>query len=254
MSSSRAAISSCAPHPGGPGVGPLAVVQGEADALALTQGRTGPRRTSASTAIGTRARQDQDVGAAASRRSRRRPRRAAGAPGRTRVAGRTPRRSRPRPRVHVTCRSRRWGASVPEVVPPVALARRQRVDDDGGPGGGAVRRLQHHGAIQVATGDLDSRPATRTDQWPGRLAQQPTEDRRAVEARAAQPVDRTVAADQRGAVPIGQQGVVGDRARTHRWSNPRDRVVGGHLTNVGTLAVRDRAPVGVHGGQRLIGD
>src|SRR3954452_14042077 len=63
---------------------------------------------------------------------------------------------------------------------------------------------------------------------PGGLAEEPSEDRRTVEAREAQPVDRAVEADERGAVPIGEQCVVGDRARTHRWrSSTRSATDGG---------------------------
>ncbi len=176
--------------------------------------RTGPRRTTRRRPVapGTTGRGHRPH---RSRRVPRRPRRATEAPGRTRVEGRTPPPSRPRRGCTSTCRSMRCGAPLPEVVPAVALPHRQRVDDDCGPGGRAVGRLQHHGAIHIATGDFDGaarphRPVARL------LTQQPAEHRRAVETRAAQPVDRPVPAHQRGTVPIGQQRVVGDRGVTHR--------------------------------------
>ena len=118
-----------------------------------------------------------------------------------------------------------------QVVAPVALAHGQRVDDDRRPGGRAVGRLQHHRAIHVATGD---RAGARRPQRPVArlLAQQPSEDRRAVEAREAQPVDRAVPAHQRRAVPIRQQGVVADRGWWSSSSSSAREVSRGRRTDI----------------------
>ena len=128
------------------------------------------------------------------------------------------------PSVHVDLPQQEMGRAVAEVMPPVVFAGGQRVDHHGDPGLGAVRRLQHHGGAQVATGDLD-RAGDPDRPVAGRFTQQSTEDRRAVEARPAQPVDGTVAADQRGAVAVGQQGVLADRSGAQRRGPPIDQRV-----------------------------
>src|SRR3712207_7950640 len=57
---------------------------------------------------------------------------------------------------------------------------------------------------------------------PGRVVEQPAEDRRAVEAREAQPVDRPVGRRQGRGVTVGQQRVRRDRDGAHAGA-PSDR-------------------------------
>ncbi len=95
-----------------------------------------------------------------------------------------------------------------EIVPPVAVAHGQRVGD-----GDRTRRreeggLQHHGAVQIAPGHL-SGPGGPDRPVAGLVIEEATEDRWAVEAGEAQPVDRTVPAHQRSAVPIREERIVG---------------------------------------------
>ena len=202
-----------APHPGLPVVGPFAVLQGEADPLSLmkAQPARGGRPVDRH---GHGARQDQDIGATDGGQS----------PVDRVEEGEHQAVLRSRGVLHLDldlphaarhlAQQELWRVP-PQIVAPVAFPHRQRVDDDGGPRGRAVGRLQDHGVIHVATGDRlgarrPHRPVAR------RLAQQPSEDRRAVEARAAQPVDRPVQAHQRRTVPVRQQGVIADRTAAHR--------------------------------------
>ena len=101
-----------------------------------------------------------------------------------------------------------------ELMAPVAVAHGQGVDD----GDRARRRagggLQHHGAVQVPAGHScgargPDRPVASF------VAEEATEDRRAVEAGEAQPVDRPVPAYQRSAVSIRKEGIVGYGGRAH---------------------------------------
>src|SRR5262249_7860698 len=64
-------------------------------------------------------------------------------------------------------------------------------------------------ARDLRVADGPDAPAARA------LVEQVAEHRRAVEPRAAQPVDRAVAPDERGRVAVGEQRVVGDRALGH---------------------------------------
>ena len=99
-------------------------------------------------------------------------------------------------------------------MPPVAVAHGQGVGNDNRARRRAEGGLQHHGAVQVAASHLGGargpdRPVA------GLVTEEATEDRRAVEAGEAQPVDRSVPAHQRRAVPIRKQRIVGYRGRAH---------------------------------------
>ena len=106
-----------------------------------------------------------------------------------------------------------------ELMSSVALAHGEGVGDRDGTRRRAEGGLQHHGAFQVSAshltgvGDPD-RPVTCF------VAQETTEDRGAVEAWEAQPVDRPVPAHQRSAVPIRKEGIVGYGCRAHMSSLP----------------------------------
>ena len=79
-----------------------------------------------------------------------------------------------------------------------------------------VRKVvsKHHGAVQVAAGHLCG--ARRPDRpVAGFVTEKATENRWAVEAGEAQPVDRPVPAHQRSAVPIREKRIVGHRGRAH---------------------------------------
>ena len=64
----------------------------------------------------------------------------------------------------------------------------------------------------------------------GFVTQEPTEDRRAVETREAQPVDRAVPAHQRRTVPVRQERIVGYRGRAHVNSFARTSAIDMWLT------------------------
>ena len=101
-----------------------------------------------------------------------------------------------------------------ELMPPVAVAHGQGVGDGDRTRRRAEGGLQHHGAVQVAASHLcgargPDRPVA------GLVTEEATEDRRAVEAGEAQPVDRPVPAHQRGAVPIRKERIVGYGGRAH---------------------------------------
>jgi hypothetical protein len=71
--------------------------------------------------------------------------------------------------------------------------------------------LQHQRPVDVAA--RRRRLADRSDRPVAALVvQQPGEDRRRVEAREAEPVDRASTAHQRRRVAVGEQRVIGDRA------------------------------------------
>ena len=81
----------------------------------------------------------------------------------------------------------------PELMSPVAVAHGEGVADRDGTTRRPVGGLQHHGAVQVAASHLTrvrgpDRPVASF------LAEKATEDRGAVEAREAQPVDRPLPA------------------------------------------------------------
>ena len=102
----------------------------------------------------------------------------------------------------------KMGCPPAELMAPVAVAHGQGVGDDDRARRGAEGGLQHHGAVQVAASCLcgiggPDRPVT------GVVAEEATEDRRAVEAWEAQPVDGAVPAHQRGAVAVRKEGIVG---------------------------------------------
>ena len=90
-----------------------------------------------------------------------------------------------------------------QVVAALALGGRHHIDQPHRPG---VRReggLDRQRPGDVAADGVER--AGRTDRpVPGVRVQQPREDRRAVVARHAQPVDRARAVHQRGAVAVGQ--------------------------------------------------
>ena len=101
-----------------------------------------------------------------------------------------------------------------ELMPPVAVAHGQGVGDGDRTRRRAEGGLQHHGAVQVAASHLcgargPDRPVASF------VTEEATEDRRAVEAGEAQPVDRPVPAHQRRAVPIRKERIVGYRGRAH---------------------------------------
>ena len=180
-----------APHPGRRVVGPPVVVQGEAGVLSLTERQLCPTRTTGRPPAATghdRIRTSAPPVAA-------RPPSTASSSGNTRpYSGRGTYSTSisTSPSVQVTCRSRRCGASRPSACPRLPLPMASASTTDGGPESRAVGRLQHHGAIHVATGDR--RGARRPHRPVARLlVEQPSEDRRAVETREAQPVDRPVA-------------------------------------------------------------
>ena len=101
-----------------------------------------------------------------------------------------------------------------EIVPPVAVAHGQRVGDGDRTRRRAEGGLQHHGAVQVAPGHL-SGPGGPDRPVAGLVTEEATEDRWAVEAGEAQPVDRPVPAHQRSAVPIREECIVGYWDRAH---------------------------------------
>ena len=101
-----------------------------------------------------------------------------------------------------------------ELVSPVAKAHGKCIGDRDRTRRRAKGRLQHHGPVQVAPGRLcrtggPDRPVA------GFLPEEATEDRGAVETWEAKPVDRSVSAHQRGAVPVREKGIVGYRGRAH---------------------------------------
>ena len=126
-----------------------------------------------------------------------------------------------------------WRSSTPggagtELVAALVAADRHRVDEHGRAGRGPQGRLQHHGRVAVATGDLrvadgPNRPVTAL------LVQDMGEHRRAVKARETQPVNRAAPADQRRRAAVGQQGVVTDRQRAHRVPSRLDTSRTDHL-------------------------
>ena len=96
----------------------------------------------------------------------------------------------------------------------VAVAHGQGVGDCDGTPRRAEGGLQHHGAVQVAASHLTG--VCRPDRPVASLVtEEATEDRGAVEAGEAQPVDRPVPAHQRRAVPIRKERIVGYRGRAH---------------------------------------
>jgi hypothetical protein len=101
-----------------------------------------------------------------------------------------------------------------EMVSPVALPSRQRIDHYQAACRRAEGGLQHHGSVQVAAGNAGS-AGCPDGPVAGLLAQQATEDGWAVEAGQAQPVDGPVPANQGGAVTIREQGVIRDRGGAH---------------------------------------
>ena len=215
MSSSRAAIWLWLHTLAVSVVGPLVVVQGESGPLALRERQLG-RDGRPVDGQGRRARQDQHVGAAGRGHApvhRVEQREHQAVLGTRHVL----QRHSTSPSVQVTCRSRRCGASRPSSWPrlpsPVASASTTVTVPVGAP----VRRLQHHGAIQVASGHRGG--ARRPDRpVAGLFVEEPSEDRRAVEAGEAQPVDRALAAHQRSTVPIRKECVVGYGGRAHMRS------------------------------------
>ena len=113
------------------------------------------------------------------------------------------------------------GGTSAEVVAPLVRPHRQCVDQ----GGGSRRRgeggLENHGPVEVAALGLEL--AHRADgPVAGRVVEETSEDRGAVEGRKAQPFDRTLPVDQRCRVAIGEQRVVSDRRGAHDPSSPRN--------------------------------
>ena len=113
-----------------------------------------------------------------------------------------------------------------ELVAALVATHGQRVDDRRDAGLGAERRFEHEGLGPIPPSRLVL--ADRPDREVARgVVEDPAEHRRAVETWEAQPVDRAVAADERGGTAVGEQRVVGDR-RIHaatvltrgRWSPP----------------------------------
>ena len=99
-----------------------------------------------------------------------------------------------------------------ERMAALSLCERERVAQHHRAGPGRERRLEHEGVRQVAA--LDRVFADGRDRPVARVGiEDPAEDRRAVEARQAEPVDRAVRADERGRVAVGEQAVGGDRLR-----------------------------------------
>ena len=97
-----------------------------------------------------------------------------------------------------------------DVVAALALGEHQGVTEADDAAVGLEGGLEHQRSIEVAT--LAREPAGRRDRpVAGVWVQDAGEHRRAVEARQAEPVDRTVACDERGRVAVRQQPVVGDR-------------------------------------------
>ena len=101
-----------------------------------------------------------------------------------------------------------------ELVPPVAFTHGQGVSERDRPFRGTKGGLEHHRPVQVAAGDLGG---IRCPERPvaGLVAEKATEDGRAVEAGKAQPVDGPFPADERRAVPIRKERIVGDGDRAH---------------------------------------
>ena len=122
-----------------------------------------------------------------------------------------------RPHQHVVAVVVGRGAGVRrDLVLPVAGAHRQRVANEHPAGGGLPR-----GGHDVRPGLVDARrrhvDPERAEPERARLAvQQHPEHARRVEARHAEPVDRTVRGHEGGGVAVGQEGVVGDRRERRR--------------------------------------
>src|SRR5215469_18072652 len=87
---------------------------------------------------------------------------------------------------------------------------RESIGKDCGPARCGERGLQHHRAVHVLTADLE------LPYWPDREksaggVKQAAEHRWAVEPGEAQPVHRSVAADERSRAAVRQQGVISNR-------------------------------------------
>ena len=102
------------------------------------------------------------------------------------------------------------GTRVSDVVTALASAEQQTVDEHGGSGPGLEPRLEHEGALAI--GPLHAAVRARADRPMTRVrVEEPPEGRRGIEAREAQPIDRSRATHQRAAVTVRQERVVSDR-------------------------------------------
>ena len=88
---------------------------------------------------------------------------------------------------------------------------RQRVADDEPAGRCHPGRLEHVGARFVAAPGRHIDAVGGDAEAAGAAVEQRAEDARPVEARQAQPLDGSVGCDQRSAVAVGEERVVGDR-------------------------------------------
>ena len=100
------------------------------------------------------------------------------------------------------------------------LAGGHCLGEDGDAGRRPERRLEHEGAVDVATLALDrvglDRVGPRPDPPRARgFAEQPADDRGAVEAREREPLDGAVAIDEGTRVPVREERKVTDRGRRH---------------------------------------
>lgn len=114
----------------------------------------------------------------------------------------------------------RGGAA--QLVPLFVRTQRHRVADDQPPLliRGRPDRVQHQAGGTVAPGRGESGRRGRDQEVTGGIVQQPTEDRRAVEAGEAQPVHGASRRDQRCRPAVGQQGVVSQRNVAHEPIEP----------------------------------
>ena len=96
-----------------------------------------------------------------------------------------------------------------DVGPAVAAGHQVGEADD--PGAGRERRLQGGGRADIAAADVVLLDRAELPVTVLLGAEQRREARRGVEARQAQPVDRSVAADQGARLPVADQGVLLDR-------------------------------------------
>ena len=102
------------------------------------------------------------------------------------------------------------GRGRPERVRVAVVAGGQRIEDDERARGGGPGRLQHHRLVDVTALGIGRAVHRPEREVPGPGVEQPPEHRRRVEPGSTQPVHRARAADERGCVAVGQEGVVGN--------------------------------------------
>ena len=118
------------------------------------------------------------------------------------------------------------GSAPAQVVAPLASTHGQGIYEAHRAAAGGERGFQHHGLVEVPA--ISPEVTDRTDRpVPGIIVKQTPKDRRAVESWEAQPLHRSVPADQGGRMAVGQQCVICDRSRAHVCS-PSSRAAWRH--------------------------